>query len=177
MTINFRDTPATTSVDGAIQYEGVDVVSYNATGIVYAPKNFPAFAGRLGTIQNNAATLNKVKLTGLEFNTLFCWDEINNRFIPNVAGYYYVTGSISAWGGNGLCAIIYKNGTSYLSGNWFNGVGQLYSKNYTAQVNGIVYLNGTTDYIELWGSHSASLSYSEWTLWTPGATFRVCRVF
>lgn len=83
-----------------------------------------------------------------------------NRFLPNVAGYYELTGTVRAFSGTGASGnIIYgteirKNGLS-TAGNVYRGnEASAYlasSSNITVQatVTATVYLNGTSDYVEL----------------------------
>ncbi|MFC0677534.1 DUF2793 domain-containing protein [Lysobacter korlensis] len=100
-----------------------------------------------------AAGWYKPPLDTVDFDTGSMWDATNQRFMPKVAGYYQcnlrmrtnTTGSLSG-------VAIRKNGTVY-----FN-VG---SDNATASSNarggsGMIYCNGTTDYLELAGYSFAS---------------------
>ena len=73
----------------------------------------------------------------------------SSRFTPTVAGYYQINGSVyNAAGTSFLQAVLYKNGAANSSGT---GVGTAY----ISQSSDIIYLNGTTDYIELY-AYSAS---------------------
>ena len=86
------------------------------------------------------------------------WDTNNNfdsttnyRFTPTVAGYYQVNGGYSFQGtasaGYTLITSIYKNGSELIRG------AEMYSLTATfnqSVVNGVVYMNGSTDYIELY---------------------------
>jgi hypothetical protein len=85
------------------------------------------------------------------------WDTNNNfntstyRFTPTVAGYYQVNGGYSFQGtasaGYTLIASIYKNGSEVIRG------AEMYSLTGTfnqSVVSGVLYMNGSTDYIELY---------------------------
>jgi hypothetical protein len=86
------------------------------------------------------------------------WDTNNNfdsttnyRFTPTVAGYYQVNGGYSFQGtasaGYTLIASIYKNGSEVIRG------AEMYSLTATfnqSVVSGVLYMNGSTDYIELY---------------------------
>jgi hypothetical protein len=73
----------------------------------------------------------------------------SSRFTPTVAGYYQINGSVyNAAGTPFLQAVLYKNGAINSAGT---GVGSAY----ISQSSDIIYLNGTTDYIELY-AYSAS---------------------
>ena len=111
----------------------------------------PAFSAYRGGSNQNVTTQTntKVQLNTEEFDTANAFDSTTNyRFTPQVAGYYQITGHIEADGtGVTRCfCTIYKNGSQYKGGN--DGV---QTAAYRAVVNSLVYLNGSTDYIELYG--------------------------
>jgi hypothetical protein len=97
-----------------------------------------------------ASTWVKVQYNNKVYDTANGFDTTNNRYIPNVAGYYLVTTSINVGGGSApsVCGLgIYKNGSSVRYGPvnyWTTGTSS------TLQGTSTVYLNGTTDYIEGW---------------------------
>jgi Flp pilus assembly protein TadG len=115
--------------------------------------NGPAFSA----YQSSAQTLTtgvwtKLQFQAEEFDTNNNFDSTTNyRFTPTVAGYYQISGgfiitTISA----SLLTQVYKNGsafkrTSYLSGSQVGTYGSV-----------LVYLNGSTDYVELYGYSSAT---------------------
>ena len=87
------------------------------------------------------------------------WDNDNewasNRFTAIAAGYYHVSYQIQIQGlkENGLVVgKIYKNGTGYSSTNWHQGSTVDSSKSCVGSDD--VYLNGSTDYIEIFVSHN-----------------------
>lgn len=75
----------------------------------------------------------------------------SSRFTPTVAGYYFFNGSVDAQGGAKLLAAgIYKNGTVRVStGNQVTDAAATWISN----VSALMYLNGTTDYVELFAYH------------------------
>lgn len=89
------------------------------------------------------------------------WDTNNNydnatnyRFTPTVAGYYQVNAGVSITSTNTAASALYKNGTLYCVGNPATNasLGRIPST-----ISIIVYMNGSTDYLELYGqSPSAS---------------------
>ena len=122
---------------------------------------FSAYGNITQTISNNTAT--KISFNLEEFDTNNNYDSTTNyRFTPTVAGYYQVNlacryESTTAITSNGEILIqLRKNGSAYKRG--WNSNGQLTSIMSTsggttyiiAQCNAIVYLNGSTDYIEGW---------------------------
>ena len=110
--------------------------------------NGPAFrAYRSGNQTISAATTTKVALNAETFDTNSNFDSTTNyRFTPTVAGYYQVNGVISFTTGAGQPAI-FKNGATYSTG---------LEVTYNVSLGGhipiaeLVYLNGSTDYIELY---------------------------
>lgn len=113
----------------------------------------PAFSAYQANATNTSvphATFTKITLNSEEFDTANCFDSTTNyRFTPTVAGYYQINGSIqinnSATTYNGL-ASIFKNGSRYKDGNY----GPLSTASTFHSVGCLVYLNGSTDYIELY---------------------------
>jgi hypothetical protein len=76
----------------------------------------------------------------------------SSRFTPTVAGYYQINATISFSGiiaaGKRSLALIYKNGSRFLDGNF---AAQVSGETTFTSVSGIVYLNGSTDYVEIYG--------------------------
>ena len=109
---------------------------------------FYAFGTTVQTLTNGANT--KVILNNELFDTANCFDSTTNyRFTPNVAGYYQINGSASLVSGvaTQLSIVgIFKNGSSYSYGT----SSPVYStiQNFIT-VSNLVYLNGSTDYVEL----------------------------
>jgi hypothetical protein len=135
-----------------------------ATGTVMVSGNMPAFSA----YQNNpsqsisASTFTKVQLNTEDFDTANAFDSTTNyRFTPQVAGYYQINGQVTLINGtllNRTSLYIYKNGTAYKVGVSvpFNG-----SNNIANSISSLVYLNGTTDYVELyvWAGATTALTY------------------
>jgi hypothetical protein len=76
----------------------------------------------------------------------------NSRFTPTVAGYYQINGFVNTTA-DGLAAYISING-SKISGNVIGAT------TYRATVSTVFFLNGSTDYIELFASHSQGTNVS-----------------
>lgn len=99
-------------------------------------------------------TYTKVTLGGELFDTDNCFS--SSRFTPNVAGYYQINALIRVSANAGtltsVIATIYKNGTLYdVFPNFVVNITTAY-----AAYSSVVYLNGTTDYVELWGQASGT---------------------
>jgi hypothetical protein len=117
-----------------------------ATGEVMVSGNMPAFSAYQSsaqTLSNN--TFTKLQFQTEEWDTANCFDNTTNyRFTPNVAGYYLVTGSMTLGSSNSNNFVqVYKNGSVFRYGSQ-NTVDR-------SQICVQVYLNGSTDYIELYG--------------------------
>ena len=107
----------------------------------------PAFSAYLSTAQAiTGGVTTKVTCQTEEFDTNSNYDNATNyRFTPTVAGYYQVNGSSRANTSFGTGqSFIYKNGSSFKAGLYIQTNGAQYT------VNALVYLNGSTDYIELY---------------------------
>ena len=132
----------------------VTVPSVTGTAMVSgAMPAFSAYALNNQTPSNGANT--KVNINTEFFDTANCFDTSNARFTPNVAGYYIVRGCLrfsigSATNtGNALAMIwLYKNGSEFYRATelriWNTAAQQI-------ELCTILYMNGTTDYIELYG--------------------------
>jgi hypothetical protein len=119
-------------------------------GATAAPA-FSAYANANQTI--SASTFTKVQINTKEFDTNSNYDNATNyRFTPTVAGYYQVNGAIryDASTTPTRCIVsIYKNGAEFKRGN------DLGNNSTEAIVSGLIYCNGSTDYIEFWTYISA----------------------
>jgi hypothetical protein len=145
--------------------------------------NGPAFMAYANASQTvTLSTWTKVAINTEETNgdPNSCFDTTNNRFTPNVAGYYQINGNIRLTAATTITQLfvaIYKNGTEYTRGAQM-------AASFTAgsgiqmPVSQIVYLNGSTDYVELWGqvqgSGTAQFQYAaaSATSWFSGALVR-----
>lgn len=111
---------------------------------------FSAYNNAAQTLTNSVET--KVILNTEEFDTASAFDSTTNyRFQPAVAGYYQFNAIIRPKGSTNFsiayCAL-WKNGSSFVRGTEWNGVTT--AQTLQLQTNYLVYLNGSTDYIELY---------------------------
>lgn len=116
--------------------------------------NGPAFMARkTGSSQSvSIGTYTKVTLNTEEFDTANAFSTATSRFQPLVAGYYQINGAVYG-GGSSVGAVeadIYKNGVMHVGASVASATPQVVS------VSGLVYLNGTTDYVELYAWVSAA---------------------
>jgi hypothetical protein len=117
------------------------------TGSTFAGTG-PAFSAYLSGNQTlTTQTFQKITCQTEEFDTASCYDNSTNyRFTPNVAGYYQVTATIYFNNDTRGIVAIYKNGSLFKYGNDITTTGLRPSN-----MSCLVYLNGSTDYIELYG--------------------------
>lgn len=114
--------------------------------------NGPAFiAHKNGTDQTGVSDATATKVTfGTEVtDTNANYDTGNSRFTPTVAGYYLISARVLITGTNPAEPVIaiYKNGAAYAWGpQWTTDNG-----NATVGVNAIISMNGSTDYVEIYG--------------------------
>ena len=151
--------------DGSYIADGSIVQADLASGVVGTGPAFFASAsgGSDQTIAN--ATFTKVTLANETFDTNSCYDNATNyRFTPNVAGYYRVDARVY-WQNSVTSSRvdIYKNGSSfhirYDQGNYAN----------LMQECGIImYMNGSSDYVEVYCLHNTG---SNAIIWASKATF------
>jgi hypothetical protein len=118
------------------------------TATAGVPIGGPAFSAYQSTGQSIATlTQTAVVLQTEEFDT-------NNNFAssifaPTVAGYYQINGAVAFSGtsaGGAVCSIA-KNGAVYKNGQFVNTNGTLGT---LSTVSSLIYLNGTTDYVQLY---------------------------
>lgn len=109
--------------------------------------NGPAFSAVLSTNQTlTAGTYTKMAFATEEFDTNSNFDTSTYRFTPQVAGYYQVNGAFaltSQFGTGQSFITIYKNGAKFKTGTDANIAGLI-----SHVISTLIYLNGTTDYIE-----------------------------
>lgn len=139
------------STGSTINFTSPPVVFSTVPAAQFAP---PAFSAYRDTSNQSltSGTAAKVQLNAEEFDTADCFDPTTNfRFTPNVAGYYKVSGFVATVGTSVTAgfASVYKNGSEYKRGAQLN-LSYGNASNQDFGVSALVYLNGSTDYVELW---------------------------
>ena len=124
---------------------------------------FSVYASSGTSVANN--TLTKLTFDTEEFDTNNNF--ASSRFTPTVTGYYQINGCIGGAYATMLCTI-FKNGTEYKRGVTASGA----TLN-QANVSSIVYLNGSTDYVELY-TYQGSGSTQTMSNGISGAYFNGC---
>jgi hypothetical protein len=109
---------------------------------------FSAYQSSGQTLSSNTNT--KIQIQTKEFDTNSNYDATTNyRFTPTIAGYYQISGAFQITSTFcGGVVNIYKNGAAFKQGSAQNtgSVANAWA------VSALIYLNGSTDYVELYGS-------------------------
>jgi hypothetical protein len=151
--------PAASAINGTLP------VANGGTGLTTAG---PAFYAYTTTTQAlTSAVTTKVNFAGEVFDTNNNF--ASSRFTPTVAGYYQLTTSFTYSASTFTDLYLYKNGSAYqaLFGNYDKST-------FYASGTGLVYLNGTTDYAEIYvySSGSVNISANQVNCWFAGAMVR-----
>jgi hypothetical protein len=126
----------------------------------------PAFsAGQTTAVTPSSNTFTKITINSIQFDTNSNFNTSTNRFTPTVAGYYQFNGSAYIQGAtstNLSDITVFRNGINAISGTVFYSAVTTYTT-MKCTVAGIVYMNGTTDYAELFGRviGTGALAFSE----------------
>jgi hypothetical protein len=134
------------------QSAGWRVVSYERAASLPAPGNGPAFSAYQSAAQSLATGVQtKILFQSEEFDTAGAFDATTNyRFQPTVAGYYQIQTTVSL--ASMAIAYLFKNGSEFKRGLQYN------TANISSSVTALVYLNGTTDYVEAYALQSSGAS-------------------
>jgi hypothetical protein len=134
----------------------------------------PAFSAyKSGTdqaISNSTATKIEFQTEEFDTNSNFA----SSRFTPTVAGYYQINGYATSQTSTGTISrtliYIYKNGAIYRRGGDISGLGL------GVGISDVVYLNGSTDYVEIYfliiTSGSPSIGRGDTNTFFSGAMIR-----
>jgi hypothetical protein len=126
----------------------------DTTGTMMVSGNMPAFSVYCNTNPSvTSGVFTKVPLQVENFDTASCFNNTGSTvgsipayaFLPNVAGYYQISAAISANSANTrFLTNIYKNGSrAFVLGDAPTGFNTLGG-------SALIYMNGSTDYIELY---------------------------
>jgi hypothetical protein len=136
-----------------------------AKGFTVGATAAPAFSVYKSAAQTlSSATFTKITFNTEEFDTANCF--ASDKFTPNVAGYYQINGQVSNGTGTQTVATIYKNGANHKDGTNSNSFGAI--------VSAVIYFNGTTDYVELYGYFATGTTTGSGvaSTWFNGAMIR-----
>jgi len=123
---------------------------------------FRAYASNATSIPNVTGT--KVNLATESFDTASCFS--SSKFTPNVAGYYLIQGGIDFNNNVGAIALIYLNTTGVTIGS---------GGTRSSQVSDLIYMNGSTDYVELYAYQSSGTTQNI-TAGSPATYFTGCLI-
>ena len=131
--------------------------NYAFTGTVTGARLTPAFEAHISATQTVAqATDVKCPCNTEVIDTDGCYDNSTNyRFTPTTAGKYFVYGQVRSNGDSNsslstMHALVKKNGSIILSSHHNNAVN--FGRIFNQTVTGVIDMNGSSDYIELWGN-------------------------
>jgi len=153
---------------------GTNTVTFPAaTGTAMVTGNMPAFSAYLSSNQSVSSGV----ATKILFDTKV-FDTNNNfassRFTPTVAGYYQVSAGVDGTNSVGSQSrfqlLFYKNGSQYCHAVDFSGTNA-----YTISGSNLIYCNGSTDYIEVYGfltATGATFTGSNLYTWFTGVMVR-----
>ena len=139
------------------------------TSAGYKPATAPAFGAYQSTLQAlSAGTSTKLVFQTEEFDTDSCYDTSTSKFTPTVAGYYQINMCCANSGGASLQLQIFKNGSSVKFGGYNGSTGG------ASSFSSIVYMNGTTDYLEFYTYSSAGVNTNaaQQRVWVNGSLVR-----
>jgi hypothetical protein len=112
---------------------------------------FSAYNTSSQSVSNNTFTKVTLQTEVFDTNNNFA----SSRFTPTVAGYYQINGLLRVTGTaiTGAIAVLYKNGSVYTYGQAFDGLSPV-----SAQIGvfEVIYMDGSTDYVELYGYITAT---------------------
>lgn len=113
----------------------------------------PSFSAYRGTSNQaiTSATLTKVQLNAESYDAGDCFDPTTNyRFTPNVAGYYQFSWNVRCDAPAATivdaAGLLYKNGAVVANSEYVGAA----CSSYGAAGAALIYMNGTTDFVELW---------------------------
>ena len=140
------------------------------SGVVQSNLNNPSFYAYRSSNQSiSSATVTKIEVNTEVFDTDSCYDNSSNyRFTPNKAGKYFFYASCRGDAGsdnlNNMAVQIKKNGSDDGTGGatgggmiaQYNNAAPNKFDNMSINVSGVLDMNGSSDYVELYVSISDS---------------------
>jgi hypothetical protein len=144
MTITINGTGTITGITAGGLPDAIITQPELATGVAGTGPAFSAYQNSAQTLSSGSYT--KLQFQAEEFDTASAFDSTTNyRFTPQVAGYYQFEGSFAVGAfPTGVQIAIYKNGSLAKQGGNVGTSAQL-------NVSTIISMNGSTDYVELFG--------------------------
>ena len=153
MTISIKPTAS----GSTIEQDGSTILTVDGSGNIIPSNNLypkaPAFSVYRTSDQTvTGGVITKIAFETEEYDTNSNYDNSTNyRFTPTVAGYYQINAQVSIYQPSTDAGIfIYKNGSAHKWGDYFTRASG-YSADVDVAVSSLVYLNGSTDYVEIYG--------------------------
>lgn len=144
---------SSSNAGAAVSFTAAPTVFSTVPASAMAPLAGPAFSAYRGTSNQSvtSATLTKVQFNAEEFDTDSLFDSTTNyRFTPNIPGYYSFSWCVRcdapATTITDAAAILYKNGSAIKTPEYVGSV----AASIAVGANALVYMNGTTDYVEVY---------------------------
>jgi hypothetical protein len=137
-------------------FGGNSILTSDGAGNLTTQKiNYPAFQVYLSADQTvTDSTHTKIQFDTVTLDTSSNWDSTNYRWLPTVAGKYFIYGQIYATGSTSTVirgvTQLYKNTTVVVSEQEWGSISSPGSVR-SPSFNVIQELNGTSDYIEMTG--------------------------
>ena len=159
MTIAIKPTAS----GSTIEQNGSTILTVDSSGNIDVANNLtvtgsspipsvPAFSAYQSDQSISSATVTKMQFDTEDFDTASCYDTTTYRFTPNVAGYYQFNVTVkSDAGATRFLVYFYKNGALYKR---LFDTQMTYNRIMPGSV--LVYLNGSTDYVEVYGYRDGS---------------------
>ena len=147
-----RTTFIRSSTGSPINFTAPPVVFSTIPGEKIMTRGAAFSAGKSSTQVTSAAAYTKITFPTEEFDADGSYDAANSKFLPTVAGYYQITAGVasgSTFTTNNVLNI-YKNGALFKAGI------QPAVAVYGLTVAGLVYLDGVSDYVEIFTYTSAA---------------------
>ena len=163
----------TTTINASTS-SGLVVTPDNSGNVLlqYNGQSAPAFSAYLGTNQvMGSAAFTKVQINTETFDTNSNFDTANYRFTPTVAGYYQISCAFNVNATTTRAIVsIYKNGSEF-----YRGTDLPLAVN-SITTSALIYLNGSTDYVEFYAycvfGGSLSLASGSNYTWFQGCLLR-----
>ena len=114
--------------------------------------NGPTRAYRNGNVTAGGTGARKVSLNAESYDVRSWFDSSTNfRFQPSVAGYYQFNGhvTINSFETGHYTSMLYKNGAVHSRGSTASAQSTA-SAEIGTSISDIIYMNGSSDYVELW---------------------------
>jgi len=151
MTIAIKPTAS----GSTIEQDGSTILTVDGSGNITPSNNLypkaPTFSAYLSADQSvSSGVVTKIQFDTEEFDTNNNFDNATNyRFTPTVAGYYQINASLRSEGSSlSLTAFyLYKNGSLI----FIPALDTAHSSTTHISGSSLVYCNGTSDYIEIYG--------------------------